>query len=315
MEILSRAEIIKAIDAKDLTGVIEEGFRAYSNGMSVIPPVGELLFEKPPGEVHIKYGYIAGDRHYVIKIASGFAGNPSLGFPSGNGMMLLFDSRTGMPECLLLDEGYLTDVRTALAGAIAAKYLAPPAVQRIGILGTGVQARMQLQYLKPVTECRRVIVLGRSTQKLEQYRQDMEWEGYSVATTTDAHDITETCSLIVTATSASLPLMQADWIKPGTHITAMGSDTAGKQELDPMILARANLVVADSKPQCMVRGEISHAVRRGLIGETSVVELGEIISGKAAGRTSASQITVADLTGVAVQDIQIAKAVYSLCST
>ena len=134
---------------------------------AVVPPVGELVLQDPPGDVHIKYGYLTDDDYYVIKIASGFYENPKLGLPSSNGLMLVFEQKTGELRSILLDEGHLTDVRTAVAGAIAARYLAPSNVSRIGILGTGIQARLQLQYLQPVTSCRDVIVCGRDQLKLD----------------------------------------------------------------------------------------------------------------------------------------------------
>ena len=123
--ILKKDQIIQVIENIDLISSIEKGFIEYSNGNSVVPPVGELLFDKPKGDVHIKYGYIKNDEYYVVKIASGFYDNPSLGIPSSQGLMLLFNQKTGQLVSVLLDEGYLTDVRTAVAGAIAAKYFAP----------------------------------------------------------------------------------------------------------------------------------------------------------------------------------------------
>jgi ornithine cyclodeaminase len=262
------------------------------------------------GEVHIKSGYIDGEDFYVIKIASGFYDNPSLGLPSGNGCMLLFKQQTGEPAGILLDEGLLTDVRTAVAGAVAAKYLAPRTVERIGVVGTGVQARLQLEWLTRVTACRDVLVWGRRAPALENYEREMESRGFSVETTLDAAAILKTCNLVVTVTPSKTPLLSAADLRRGIHITAVGSDTPDKQELDPVILAKADVIVADSLSQCRLRGEIHKALEAGLIREDRCVELGAIISGRARGRTSESQITVADLTGVAVQDIKIASAVY-----
>ena len=173
MRIVSLDEIKAALPKVDLMHEIETGFSAYSNGEVVVPPVGELNFEDPPGDVHIKYGYIRDDDVYVIKIASGFYQNKLLGLSNGQGMMVVFDQKNGKPLGLLQDEGYLTDVRTAVAGAICAKYLAPNNIQAIGIIGTGVQARMQLKYLKSVTDCRSAIVWGRSKSALDQYRISM----------------------------------------------------------------------------------------------------------------------------------------------
>jgi ornithine cyclodeaminase len=272
--------------------------------------VGELILHDPPGDVHIKYGYLTGDDYYVIKIASGFYENFKLDLPSSNGLMLVFSQQTGALEAVLLDEGYLTDVRTAVAGAIAAKYLAPSNIERIGIVGTGMQARLQLEYLAPVTGCREVLVWGRSEDKLAIYAQDMAARGFSISTTQDAASIMVSCNLIVTTTPATQPILSGQ-AQPGTHITAIGSDTPDKQELDAEILQQADLVVADSVSQCVERGEIHQALKCDAISESDLVELGSIIAGDAVGRSTDEQLTIADLTGVAVQDIQISKAVMS----
>jgi ornithine cyclodeaminase len=308
MKILSLDQIKSALPSVDLMREIEKGFIAYSRGRAVVPPVGELVMRDPPGDVHIKYGYITGDDYYVIKIASGFYENYKLELPSGDGLMLVFSQKTGKLEAVLLDEAYLTDIRTAVAGAIAAKYLAPLKVERVGIVGTGMQARLQLEYLAPVTDCRDVLVWGRSEDKLAAYRQDMAAQGFKVSTTTDAGNIMASCNLIVTTTPTTEPILSGQ-LQPGTHVTAMGSDTPDKQELDADILQHADLVVADSISQCIERGEIHQALKSGAIAESDIVELGSIIAGDAGGRQSDDQTTVADLTGVAVQDIQISKAV------
>jgi ornithine cyclodeaminase len=301
-------EIKLALADLDLLPAIEAGFVAYSEGRANVPPVGELTMDK--GEVHIKYGCIEGDPYYVIKVASGFYANPSLGLPSGDGMMLLFSQETGAPVAILLDECYLTDVRTALAGAIAAKHLAPQSVERIGILGTGVQARMQLKYLMPVVDCRDVLLCGRDAGHLATCATDMEDMGFTVQTTTAPHDIGVGCNLIVTTTTATDPLIQAAELRSGTHISCIGSDTPEKQELEAAVLARADLVVADSIPQCRLRGEIFKAMEAGCLEEGDLVEIGSVIAGTAPGRTADDQITIFDSTGVAVQDIMIASSVY-----
>ena len=308
MKILSLEQIKSALPAVDLMAEIEKGFIAYSQGRAVVPPVGELVMQDPPGDVHIKFGYLNGDDYYVIKIASGFYENRKLDLPSSNGLMLVFNQKTGALEAVLLDEGHLTDVRTAIAGAIAAQYLAPTKIECIGIVGTGMQARLQLEYLAPVTSCREVLVWGRGEDKLAVYQEDMMAQGFKVSTTTDANNIMASCKLIVTTTPASEPILSGQ-VQPGTHITAMGSDTSDKQELDAEILRQADLVVADSIAQCVERGEIHQALKSKAITEAELVELGSIIAGDRAGRSSDEQITVADLTGVAVQDIQISKAV------
>ena len=307
MRVVSLDEIKTVLPKVDLISDIETGFASYSRGEVVVPPVGEMHFESPPGDVHIKYGYINNDEIYVIKIASGFFQNTDMGLPNGNGMMLVFNQKTGQPIAILQDEAYLTDVRTAVAGAICAKYISPKKVDGIGIVGTGVQAKMQLEYLKDIIDCRKAIVWGRSEASLQKYLADMKDSEFDITITQNIDNVIDGCQLIVTCTPAETPLINR--VNPGTHITAMGSDTLSKQELDSSILLEADLVVADSKSQCEIRGEIHQAIKSDRFSMDTVVELGEIINGDKEGRTSEKQITVADLTGVAVQDIQISKAV------
>jgi ornithine cyclodeaminase len=302
-------QIKHAVARMNFSAEIEQGFIAYSNGDAVVPPVGELIFEDPPGDTHIKYGYIKRDDSYVIKIASGFYENVKINLPSSSGLMLVFSQKTGVLETILLDEGFLTNVRTAVAGEIVAKYMAPEKVTTIGVYGTGLMARMQVQILKSVTDCKQIVVWGRSEGSLAAYRCDMEAEGYDVHTTLDSAAVTDASNLILMTTPSTTPLIKADQIKPGTHITAIGSDTSLKQELDAKILGAADIVITDSLSQCQERGEIFQALSTGDLEMDKVVELGSAINSGNRIRTSEDQVTVADLTGVAVQDVKIAMAV------
>jgi len=308
--IVRLGQIKNALKTVDVAQAIEEGFVLYSRGRVVVPPVGEMIFENPPGDVHIKYGYIKDDDYYLIKIASGFYDNPKLGLPSSNGLMLLFSQKTGELLGILLDDGYLTNIRTAAAGAVAAKYFAPQKVRRAGILGAGTQGRMQLEYLRKAREFRDAIVWGLNEEELSSYKIDMEPLGFRIETTLDTEEVAATCNLIVTCTPSTRPLLRADQIRPGTHITAMGSDTPEKQELEAAVLQKADRIIVDSISQCMSRGESYRALKAGLISQEKLVELGAAIPDKKYHRASEGEITVVDLTGVAVQDIQIAKAVW-----
>ncbi|TMM57318.1 ornithine cyclodeaminase family protein [Maribacter algarum] len=307
--VIELEEIKSLLKNVDVVTAMSEGFVQYSNGNTVVPPVGELLFDNPPGDVHIKYGYIKKDDFYVIKIASGFYENKNLGLPSSQGIMLLFNQKTGQTVAVLLDEGYLTDVRTAAAGAVAAKYFAPKNIEGIGILGTGIQAKMQLQYLQKTKPCKSVWVWGRTAENVLRFKEEMG-DKFDIHIAESALDVTQNCNLIVTTTPSELALITADNIRPGTHITAVGSDTSEKQELDGSVLKKANIVVADSIPQSKSRGEIYQAVSNGFITEDKIMELGNAIQNSDLQRTSEEQITVVDLTGVAVQDIMITTAVY-----
>lgn len=296
------------IDPVSAINLIEEGFALFSQRRAVVPPFGSLHFDK--GEAHLKYGYIKGAEHYVVKIASNFAGNMSLGLSPSQGAMLLFSALTGQLQAVLNDEGYLTDLRTAAAGAVAARHLAPGQVRCIGIVGTGTQALFQLSLLQHVTDCRKVIVWGRSTQSLQAYIQNQHLSPFQITPTLDMGQLANSCNLIVTATSSRSPLLYASHIKPGTHITAIGADDLGKQELDPALFRRADLIAVDSRAQCFAVGDSSHAIKSGHLAKQKVHEIGEIILNPSLRRLHDDQITIADLTGVAIQDIQIATAVY-----
>ena len=308
MEIITLDQIKQILPSIDIIPQIEKGFQAYSEGRVIVPPIGEMILDK--GEVHIKYGFVKKDEYYVIKVASGFYDNPGIGLPSSNGLMLLYTQETGELVSILLDDGYLTNIRTAIAGAIVAKYMAPSKVNKIGIVGAGTQGRLQLSYMKNVVDCRQVLVWGMNQKEVDAYKSDMEKEGFHIETTLNSAEILRQCNLVVSTTPSKTPILSRKDLRKGTHITAMGSDTAEKQEVDSKILRDADIVVADSIEQCLARGEIYKAIVAADLKKEKVIELGNVISGTAKGRTSDQQTTIADLTGVAVQDISIASAVY-----
>jgi ornithine cyclodeaminase len=302
-------EIKSILNSIDVVSEMEEGFKQYSNGNTIVPPVGELLFDNPKGDAHIKYGYIINDDFYVVKIASGFYENSKLGIPSSQGLMLVFNQKTGEPVAILLDEGYLTDIRTAAAGALAGKYFAPKNIKAIGIIGTGNQARLQLEYLQKTNSCKTVWIWGRNTENVKIFKDNMS-DKYDINIAKSPLEVAQNSNLIVTTTPSEKSLLKVNDIQPGTHITAVGSDTANKQELESEILKKADLVIADSIPQSKNRGEIFRATKDNCLKEDDIVELGKAIQNIALRRTNDNQISVVDLTGVAVQDIMIASAVY-----
>ena len=291
----NRDEIIEAI---------EKCFISYTDGNGVTPPAGFLPCGA--GDAMIKYGMINGDSTFTLKVATSFSGNEAKGLPNSSGIFVVFNAETGFAEAVLADEGYLTSVRTAAAGAAAAKYLAPKNVSAIGIIGTGNQARRQLSWLSAVTDCKEVFVYGRTHEKAIAYCQDMTYEGFSMHVAEDIKEITEKCNLIVTTTKSTEPWLFAEDIRPGTHITCMGADEPGKNEVDASVFGKADLIVNDSIKQCTHEGDTVYAVNAGLVKVEDIVELGEMFAGKKPGRTGEDQITIADLTGVAVQDVAIA---------
>lgn len=308
MVILTKEQILENLNIDSAITQIEEGFVAYSKGEASVPPVGHLSFDA--GDCHIKYGHILSDPYFVIKIATGFNTNRAKGLASCNGMMIIMDANTGFPVALLQDEGLLTDIRTAIAGLIAAKYLGPERVEKIGIIGCGGQARFQLEYLTHITDCRRVMVWNRNSDSVKPFSVEMEQLGFRVEAVKDLKTLTRECNLIVTTTPSTAPLIKPEWIRKGTHITAVGADAPGKQELDEKIVELADISAVDSCSQCIDHGEVAQAFAKGLVSCENLIELGEIIRTGVKARTDEQQITLADLTGVAVQDIKIALSVY-----
>ena len=317
MLVVNEKDLRSSISLGEAIKAIEDGFTRLANGEVNLPPVMSLELPEAKGEMHIKGAHIAGDESFVIKLATGFYDNPLLGLPSGTGMMLVFSARTGFPEALLLDNGYLTDLRTAAAGAVAAKYLANKEPKTVGVIGAGAQGRFQIRALAEVREFQRVLVYDLDSARSASYAQEMpELLGVPVASMNEPEPVVLESDVLITATPASKPFVRARWLHPGLHITAMGTDSPYKQELESECLARADLLVCDLKAQCFERGELHHGLLDGLIAESDpIVELGELTSGRHPGRTDESQITICDLTGVGVQDAAIATLAYQKALT
>lgn len=311
--ILREAEIRQCVGLdREAIAAVADGFTRLAQGGAVIPPIMAINIPGNGGEADIKTAYLHGLDLFAVKMASWFPGNQDLGLPTGSGLMVVLSARTGFLEALLLDNGYLTDVRTAAAGAVAAQHLARPRIETVGVIGTGVQARYQVRALQQVRGFARVLVHGRSPARVQRYVAEMAPAlGVEVVAAGSAEEVVRTSDVLVTATAARAPLVRAEWLHPGLHITAMGSDGEGKQELYPEVLGRADLLVCDLKAQCFRIGELQHGLKAGLIAEEGpILELGELTSGRHPGRTGDEQITVCDLTGVGVQDTAIALLAY-----
>ena len=230
--------------------------------------------------------------------------------------MAVFDATTGMPAALLLDNGFLTDIRTGAAGAIAADVLAPENIASVGILGSGIQARHQVRCLRCVRAFTRLIVWSPNRDRADSYRKEMRAEGFDARAAADPEAVCREADVIITTTPAREPLVEAAWLRPGHHVTAVGADSPGKQELDPACLARADLLVVDRLTQCVAFGELRHALDAGVLRADRVhAELGEIVVGEKPGRTSPEQITIADLTGVGFQDTATANRAVQLVNS
>src|SRR5213592_1374550 len=250
---------------------VERGFRALGLGEATLPDPIVVELAEQQAEVHVKGAHLCGARHIVLKVATGFYRNRARGVPSGDGMFLLLDAETGAPDLLLEEHGYLTDFRTAAAVGLTLWNRTP---ERAGALA---------KELAPV-------VATRVAPALEHAVRDHQ--------------------VIVTATASITPLIKAAWVTPGMHITSVGTGSPEKVELEPAVLLKADKLIADRVSQTERYGNLHHALAAGVVTRDKVYgELADLAAGRIVGRELASEITVADLTGVGVQDAAIAQAV------
>jgi len=311
--VLREAELREAVGINDAAlAAVESAFSCLQRGEVNMPPIMHISADDKNGDIDVKSAYVKGMPYIAIKIASGFYDNPSRGLPSGSAMMVLLDAETGFCEAVLFDNSYLTDLRTGLAGAVAAKYLAPSEFETVGVIGTGVQARYQVECLALVRSFNKVVVWGRSIDKARVYAEEMaKKHGLDVELAASPDEVVQKSQVVITATASDRPLVSAEALHEGLHITAVGADFPGKQELAADVLTRADLLVCDRLAQCRVNGEIQHVVTDNeLSGGLDIVELGELTTGLRIGRQSDQEITVCDLTGTGVQDTAIANLAY-----
>ena len=306
MIILDRAKIEALIDLEVASGAIEAAYVAASRGEVILPPVGHITFPDVSADCHIKYGHRIGDPNFVIKVATGFPQNNQKGLPTGNGVSLVLSAATGEVQAVLHDEMVMTDIRTGLGGAIASRCLARKDSGRVLVVGTGPQSLRQIEsHVALVGNHLKFEVWGRSCKKAQAIADAMRGV-CTIAVADDLFKATQSADIIITTTGATQPVIEDHWVTAGTHITAVGADAPGKQELETSLVSRADVLFADSIEQCLDHGELSHAFGANLISRSSVEEIGVFLSGATVGRTDVDQVTIADLTGIAAQDIAIA---------
>ncbi len=306
--ILTESELRRAttVDA-DAAAAIENAFTQLAGGNVAMPPIMHIAVPDHGGDVDIKSAYVKGLDRFAVKIGAGFFENYRLGLPNSPAMMVVVSAKTGVAEAILLDNAYLTDVRTGAAGAVAAKYLAPSRISTAGVIGTGAQGRYQVHGLKTVREFDRLLAYDMDAGRLAEYVAEMNASlNIAVRAADSAEQVIRESQVVITSTPARKAYVKADWLHPGLHITAMGADLPAKQELEIDAVVRADMLVCDRRSQSFSMGEFHHAGDAGLLDESRVVELGEITSGVRPGRETDQQITICDLSGTGVQDTAIA---------
>jgi ornithine cyclodeaminase/alanine dehydrogenase-like protein (mu-crystallin family) len=264
--------ILTEADVRDCVGLDQEaftavadGFTALAEGRATLPPVVRIEVPEHKGEVDIKTAYVQGFDSFAVKIAAGFFENYRLGLPTGSGMMVIVSAITGRAEAVLLDNGFLTDLRTGIAGGLAARYLALEKIDTAGVIGAGGQARFQMMALQQVRGFRRLMIYSIIPDEVERYAEEMTpILGVEIIKAPDVETVVRHSDVVATCTAAKEPYLRAEWLHPGLHITAMGTDSEDKQELFAEALGRANLLVCDSKAQSLRLGEFHNGLRPAL---------------------------------------------------
>jgi len=307
--VLTESELRQVVKVDhQAVAAIEDAFTWLAEDKVVMPPIMHIEVREYQGDVDIKSAYVSGLGRFAVKIGAGFFENFKLGLPNSPAMMVVISAKTGMAEAILLDNAYLTDVRTGAAGAVAAKHLAPAEVTTAGVIGAGAQGRYQMMGLKTVRDFKQLLVYDLDESRVKQYVAEMESIlDVEILPAAGVEDVIRRSQAVVTCTPSRRPYIEPSWLHPGLHITAMGADLTGKQELAADAVAKADVLVCDRRTQSFKMGEFQHAFKAGHISEaTKVVELGEITAGRKPGRRTDDQITICDLSGTGVQDTAIA---------
>jgi alanine dehydrogenase len=307
--ILSSNKVKKLVDIKKSIKVIEAAFREYGKNRVIMPAKIYLHLDKYSGDFRAMPAYIEKLGKCVLKWVNVHPHNKIFKLPVVMATSILSDPANGLPLCIM-DAAYATSLRTGAAGAVAAKYLARKDSKIVGMVGCGVQAKAQLEALRELFVIREVKVWGHQGSYIKEFIKTVKAPGMKLRPSVSIEECARDSDIVVTTTPSRKPLIKLDWLKPGTHINAIGADAKGKQELSPAILKKAKLVV-DSFAQASHSGEINLSLKRGLISKKDIfADIGEIVIGKKKGRTNKQELTVFDSTGLAIQDVAICDLIY-----
>ncbi|HMG18541.1 MAG TPA: hypothetical protein VK573_07445 [Gemmatimonadales bacterium] len=288
---------------------VERGFRALALGEATLPDPMVVELSELAAEVHVKGAHLKGTRHIVLKIATGFYRNRARGMPSGDGLFLLLNAETGAPDFLLAEHGYLTDLRTAAAIGLTLKYLAPKDAREALLVGAGALGRLAARAIVAERPIEKLTIWNRTPERAAALAREL---GGMVEThvAEALEPAVKRHRIIVTVTASTTPVIKAAWVAKGTHITSAGTGSPEKIELEPALLLKADKLIADRVFQTARYGNLRHAIAAGVLTAERVYgELGDLAAGRLAGRQDPDEITVADLTGVGVQDAAIAATV------
>ncbi|WP_131737036.1 ornithine cyclodeaminase family protein [Actinomadura roseirufa] len=302
--------IRRAVDLTDLIEPVAQVFADYSRGLGEAP-ISMFAPAGAQGDVHVKSAWMPGRTFFTIKVASWFTARAVGGKPAGSGFIAVHDATTGDLLAILQDEGHLTNIRTAAAGAVAARVLAREDATTVAVLGTGIQAYLQVLALCAVRPIETVLVWGRRDDAARALAETLATRDaeLTVSVLSDAEEAVRRADVVITATASRQPIVRGSWLSPGQHVTAVGADDETKQELDPACFELADITVVDSLSETpKFAGDLRRAIEEGVLTGAGISgELGELLLGMKPGRHNAAQITIAKLIGLGIQDLAAAE--------
>ncbi len=309
--VLTGSQVMQVLDMDLALAAAQEAFLAYGEGRVNMPPKSYLTLAK--GDFRAMYGEIflsAGDHICGLKWVNVHPENPARGLLTVMAKILLNDPETGL-EWADMDGTQITNYRTGAAGGLAAQYLARHEAARLGLIGAGAQARTQVAAILKVRPIKEIVVYNRHLAHAQAFADYLTATyGVQARAVATAADAVQGLDIVVTTTPSTSPVVQREWVSPGTHINAIGADAAGKQELAPAILKAAKIVV-DDWAQASHSGEINVPLARGELTPQQIYgSLGDVVAGKKPGRQTPEEITVFDSTGLIIQDLALGFAVY-----
>lgn len=312
MLFLSKKEVEKILPLREIKKVIlavEKAFGDFSLGKVEMPPKVYLHFPEFNGDLRVMPSFSRSLVMAGTKLVNVHPANPERGLSTVMAVIILHDPKTGLPLAIM-DGTWITALRTGAASAVATKYLAKKEAKTLGVVGAGFQAITQIMAISKIRKLKEILVFDIRKEAIERLERILKKEKIKIK----AGTLEEICQkeILVTATPAKEPIVKSEWIKPGTHINAIGADAPGKEELEPEILKKAKIIV-DHLEQAKHSGEINVPLSKGIINEKSIFgELGEIVVGKKKGREKDDEITIFDSTGLAIQDLYTATLVYQI---
>lgn len=306
--LLNEDELRQLINLPEAVSAIEAAFAAAEEGRITIPGNFNLTLPDVHGSVDVKGAYLQETPYYVIKIDNRFSNNPAINLPSNSDLITVFDAATGFPAAVLLDNGYLANVRCGIVGALGTQRLANRPINKVAVIGVGRAAFTQLKVLLTIEPVAQVAVWGPTPLEVDAFaRRVVEDHNVNVGLADAVKTAVTNADVIIIATDSRQPIVQADWLKPGAHITAAGNNHPQQQELHPDVLQRADIIVVDNYHQCLQAGEIHQALAADAITPADIRgELGSLIAGKIPGRQTPEQISLVYLSGLDWQDATIA---------